>query len=178
MNALDNVKLPMIYESISDKRTKNERNKHSPNWDFRIPNVSSTNQISGGQQQRVSIARALVNHPKVILPMNQRETSIPKQEMKSWRFSKLHAEGNLIIMVTHEDDDVPPTPNENCYPWWTNYEDKRTSSPCQTGMKSYLLVLRLALSGILENKTERFSPCWELLLALRLSLPLCRWELA
>ena len=80
MNALDNVKLPMIYTSISDKGTKKNAQQSTCGSRTFGSNVSSTDQISGGQQQRVSIARALVNHPKVILQMNPPETSIPKQK--------------------------------------------------------------------------------------------------
>jgi len=105
MNALRNAELPLIYSRngwVSRRRLAMEalgrvgladRVKHKPN------------QMSGGEKQRVAIARALINHPSILLadePTGNLDTHTSDEIMRL--FDRLHAEGQTIIMVTHEDD--------------------------------------------------------------------------
>lgn len=103
--ALDNVALPMIYAGYP----KSERNKRASEvltqvgLDDRMDH--QPNQLSGGQRQRVAVARALVNKPSIILadePTGNLDSKTSVEIMKL--FGDIHASGNTVILVTHEED--------------------------------------------------------------------------
>ncbi|SHH36378.1 ABC transporter ATP-binding protein [Flavobacterium defluvii] len=103
--ALDNVALPMIYAGYS----KTERNARATEV-LKQVNLADRmdhqpNQLSGGQRQRVAIARALVNKPSIILadePTGNLDSKTSVEIMKL--FGDIHAQGNTVILVTHEED--------------------------------------------------------------------------
>lgn len=102
--ALENVELPLIYQGISRKECReraenalirmglSERMDHRPS------------ELSGGQQQRVAIARAIVTSPSLILADEptgnlDHKTGVEILEL----FKELHANGNTIVLITHDD---------------------------------------------------------------------------
>ena len=103
--ALDNVALPMIYAGAS----KSQRNKRAKEV---LANVGLSdrmdhkpNQLSGGQRQRVAVGRALVNQPSIILadePTGNLDSKTSLEIMNL--FDEIHAGGNTVILVTHEED--------------------------------------------------------------------------
>ena len=103
--ALHNVELPLIYNGTPAEE-RIERAKGA----LRLVDLESRmshkpNELSGGQRQRVAIARALVNNPSIILadePTGNLDSQTGNEIMAL--FDRLHAQGNTIILVTHEHD--------------------------------------------------------------------------
>ena len=103
--ALQNVELPLVYAKISrtERRQLAEEALVSVGLGDRMGH--QPNELSGGQRQRVAIARALVNKPSLLLadePTGNLDSQTGREILDL--FHELHAQGNSIIMVTHEDD--------------------------------------------------------------------------
>lgn len=103
--ALDNVALPMVYAGFS----KNDRNIRATEVLTQVGLSDrmdhKPNQLSGGQRQRVAVARALVNKPSIILadePTGNLDSKTSLEIMTL--FDDIHANGNTVILVTHEED--------------------------------------------------------------------------
>jgi putative ABC transport system ATP-binding protein len=103
--SLHNVELPLIYAGVPAEE-RAERAKAaliSVGMESRMSH--KPNELSGGQRQRVAIARALVNKPAIILadePTGNLDSQTGNEIMAL--FDRLHAEGNTIVLVTHEHD--------------------------------------------------------------------------
>jgi putative ABC transport system ATP-binding protein len=103
--ALHNVELPLIYNGTpADERIARAKEVlESVKLGSRM--MHKPNELSGGQRQRVAIARALVNHPSIILadePTGNLDSKTGDEIMAL--FDELHAQGNTIVLVTHEPD--------------------------------------------------------------------------
>ena len=111
LSAEENVELPLIYQRVGhaerQRRVKealervglSHRAKHLPT------------ELSGGQQQRVAIARALVTEPSLILadePTGNLDSKTSREIMGM--FQELHAQGNTIVLITHDNDIAQEAP--------------------------------------------------------------------
>ncbi|WP_407657511.1 ABC transporter ATP-binding protein [Jeotgalibaca ciconiae] len=106
LNVMQNVELPLIYASKTNKRERKEAAEKYLDL-VGIPEklTSKTKELSGGQQQRVAIARALVNEPILIMADEptgalDSETGIGVMEL----LKELNSHGKTIVMVTHDED--------------------------------------------------------------------------
>ncbi|MDI3288322.1 ABC transporter ATP-binding protein [Polyangium sp. 15x6] len=101
--ALANVELPMVYARVrpSLRRERARRALERVGLADRADHLPT--QLSGGQQQRVSIARAIVNEPRMLLadePTGALDSTNTRQIMEL--FCELHAQGMTVILVTHD----------------------------------------------------------------------------
>ncbi|MWG35189.1 ABC transporter ATP-binding protein [Halomarina oriensis] len=105
LTALDNVALPMVFAGVARANREaratallggvglGDRLDHLPN------------ELSGGQRQRVAIARALANDPTILLadePTGNLDSKTSADVLAL--FDELNAEGNTVLLVTHERD--------------------------------------------------------------------------
>jgi putative ABC transport system ATP-binding protein len=104
-SAQENVALPLIYAGIKKKDRDIRAIQTLENVGLGNRIHHKPNELSGGQRQRVAVARALVNNPSIILadePTGNLDTKTSIEIMGL--IEDIHAKGNTIIIVTHEED--------------------------------------------------------------------------
>lgn len=104
-SALENVALPLIYAGYSKKEREERALRALENVGLGNRVDHRPNELSGGQRQRVAVARALINNPSIILadePTGNLDTKTSIEIMGL--MEDIHAKGNTIILVTHEED--------------------------------------------------------------------------
>jgi len=103
--SLHNVELPLIYAGIPTGERLDRAKEALSAVGMEERMTHKPNELSGGQRQRVAIARALVNRPSIILadePTGNLDSQTGTEIMAL--FDRLHAQGNTIVLVTHEHD--------------------------------------------------------------------------
>lgn len=104
-SSLENVALPLIYSSVSDRDRKKIATELLELVGLSDRLKNHPNQLSGGQQQRVAIARALVNDPQIIFadePTGNLDSASGEEIMNF--LAQLNKQGRTIIIVTHEQE--------------------------------------------------------------------------
>jgi putative ABC transport system ATP-binding protein len=103
--SLENVALPLIYAGYSKADRTEKAMLALKNVGLENRAGHRPNELSGGQRQRVAVARALVNDPSILLadePTGNLDSKTSYEIMDL--FDQIHAKGNTVIMVTHEED--------------------------------------------------------------------------
>jgi putative ABC transport system ATP-binding protein len=99
LTALENVMLAQYFHSTTDEKEARQSLERVGLGD-RAEHLPL--QLSGGEQQRVAVARALINHPRLILadePTGNLDEVNEQIVLNLLR--ELHQEGHTILMVTH-----------------------------------------------------------------------------
>jgi len=105
LTALENVALPLLMQGLSNAAAEEKAGAALTRVGLgkRMKNLPS--QLSGGEQQRVSISRAIAHGPDVLFA-DEPTANLDKESSATVMdiFKELHANGQTIIMVTHEDE--------------------------------------------------------------------------
>ncbi|RJQ26631.1 ABC transporter ATP-binding protein [Candidatus Parcubacteria bacterium] len=110
LNAIENVMIPLLEQGINKFDAKKISAKVLDRVELSDKYNNLPNQLSGGEQQRVSIARAMGHRPKILFadePTANLDNDTSLSILKT--FKELHADGQTIIMVTHEPEYVQYT---------------------------------------------------------------------
>jgi putative ABC transport system ATP-binding protein len=105
MSVLDNVMQPLVYRGLprAERRRRAVESLERVGLGNRLDH--RPNQLSGGQRQRVAVARALVGEPSLLLadePTGNLDSRTSSEIMAL--FDALHAQGQTVVVVTHEPD--------------------------------------------------------------------------
>lgn len=104
--ALENVMIPALIQSVSSSTARKSAMEMLDFLGLSSRVSHKPAELSGGEKQRVAVARALVNHPSVILadePSGSLDTQ-NKEELHRLFFDLRDKLGQTFVIVTHDED--------------------------------------------------------------------------
>ena len=107
LTVLENVELPLVYMGVKSGERKKRVEEVLEKMQIIHRRNHFPQQLSGGQQQRAAVARAVVNHPKLILadePTGNLDSRNGAEVMQL--LTTLNEQGTTIVMVTHSEHDA------------------------------------------------------------------------
>jgi putative ABC transport system ATP-binding protein len=105
VTALENVTLPLVYAKHTPRNAKEKARELLSKIGLEHRLHHTPGQLSGGEQQRVTIARSLINDPRIILadePTGNLDSKNGIETMKT--FDSLIKEGKTIVLITHDSE--------------------------------------------------------------------------
>lgn len=104
--ALENVMIPALIQGVSSSTARKSAMEMLDFLGLSSRVSHKPAELSGGEKQRVAVARALVNHPSVILadePSGSLDTQ-NKEELHRLFFDLRDKLGQTFVIVTHDED--------------------------------------------------------------------------
>lgn len=107
LNVYENVAFALEIYGLPEKNIREKVMKSLEKVGLKEKFRSFPDQLSGGEQQRVSIARAIVNNPKILICDEPTGNLDPKTSMEIMDIiESINKEGTTVIMATHNKDIV------------------------------------------------------------------------
>ena len=154
LTALENVMLAQYFHSTTDEKEAQQSLERVGLGD-RIEHLPS--QLSGGEQQRVAVARALINHPKLILadePTGNLDEA--NEEIVLGLLRELTAEGHTILMVTHaaihRPPRRPPHRSRSRAPGASSVSGAEAGASVKAGMARVYVTLYFVVDCVLQRR--------------------------
>lgn len=104
--AIENIMIPAYIAGVSNKQARQRAEELLAFMKLSDRASHKPNELSGGEKQRIAVARALVNHPAVILadePSGSLDTK-NKEELHQLFFDLRDQLGQTFVIVTHDED--------------------------------------------------------------------------
>ncbi len=104
--AIENIMIPAYIAGASSKQARQRAEELLAFMKLSDRASHKPNELSGGEKQRIAVARALVNHPAVILadePSGSLDTK-NKEELHQLFFDLRDQFGQTFVIVTHDED--------------------------------------------------------------------------
>ena len=104
-SALENVMIPALIAGIPEKEARNSASELLDFMGLKDRMSHRPAKLSGGENQRVAVARALINHPSVVLadePSGSLDSK-NKEELHQLFFRLRDEMGQTFVIVTHDE---------------------------------------------------------------------------
>jgi ABC-type lipoprotein export system ATPase subunit len=103
LSVSDNVALPQIFHGVSPSKRQEWARQLLKRFDMDMHSQKYPDNLSGGQSQRVSVARSMVNNPKILLadePTGNLDSISTKQVMEALDVIN-KVDKKTVIIITH-----------------------------------------------------------------------------